>query len=56
MVLQCQMVQLGPAFSAVSASAVEESHLMASFLYAFSPHGVTFCIEELHVLYQVYGK
>jgi len=50
------MVQQGEAFSAVCAFIVEESHLTVSFLVACSPNGLPLFSEELHVLYQVYGK
>jgi len=54
--MQCLMVQQGPAFSAVCAFIVEESHLTVSFLVAYSTNGLPLFSEELHVLYQVYGK
>ena len=50
------MVQQGPAFSAVCASTVEELHLTFNFLVACSHNGLPLFSEELHVLYQVYGK
>jgi hypothetical protein len=46
----------GTAFSAVCDFIVGELHLTFSFLVAYSPNGVPFVTEELHVVYQVCWK